>query len=308
VTAYRVEWAVSDSEDGGSGGDDGGGGDATALVPHHVHPFLLSPPLNGSATDTPSNLAATVGTPWAAFEYLLPAGGAPGAAASSAALVPGVAYAVRVTAVNAAGGGSAAAASPVSAVPRLRPVTPRYGSALLRALSADDDATSIAVSCSALQLLWAPPVASDARGAAITAFAVDWAPLGSPDSPAGAGGPGGRPEVQSLTLSAGVEGGGFAVGWDGTVSAPLPWNVDAAGLKAALEGLPGLPEVDVDDMRAHCEYRGFNESHPAVQWFWQVVREEFDREQRALLLQFVTGTSRVPARGFAHLQVRRRRV
>lgn len=67
----------------------------------------------------------------------------------------------------------------------------------------------------------------------------------------------------------------------------------------------GLPEVDVDDMRAHCEYRGFNESHPAVQWFWQVVREEFDREQRALLLQFVTGTSRVPARGFAHLQVRK---
>ena len=55
-------------------------------------------------------------------------------------------------------------------------------------------------------------------------------------------------------------------------------------------------------MRAHAEYRGLNEHHTCVNWFWLVVRE-FDREQRALLLQFVTGTSRVPARGFAPLQV-----
>ncbi len=39
-----------------------------------------------------------------------------------------------------------------------------------------------------------------------------------------------------------------------------------------------------------------------VQWFWEVVRDDFDQEQRARLLQFTTGTSGVPAQGFAFLQ------
>jgi E3 ubiquitin-protein ligase NEDD4 len=37
-------------------------------------------------------------------------------------------------------------------------------------------------------------------------------------------------------------------------------------------------------------------------WFWELVREEFDQETRARLLQFVTGTSGVPSRGFSVLQ------
>jgi E3 ubiquitin-protein ligase HUWE1 len=63
----------------------------------------------------------------------------------------------------------------------------------------------------------------------------------------------------------------------------------------------GLPDIDLDDMRAHTEYRGYTVQHPVVQWFWQVVCA-MDREERALLLQFVTGTSRVPIHGFAQLQ------
>jgi hypothetical protein len=34
-----------------------------------------------------------------------------------------------------------------------------------------------------------------------------------------------------------------------------------------------------------------------IGWFWAVIAE-FSQEQRAKLLQFVTGTSRVPAQGF----------
>jgi len=45
------------------------------------------------------------------------------------------------------------------------------------------------------------------------------------------------------------------------------------------------------------------QSHKVVQWFWEVVREDFNEEQRARLLQFSTGTSGVPAQGFAYLQV-----
>ena len=40
-----------------------------------------------------------------------------------------------------------------------------------------------------------------------------------------------------------------------------------------------------------------------VQWFWEVVRE-LDKQDLALLVQFVTGTSKVPLEGFKALQAR----
>lgn len=52
--------------------------------------------------------------------------------------------------------------------------------------------------------------------------------------------------------------------------------------------ISGLPEIDVDDLRANTEYSGFTAGSPVMQWFWEVVRE-MDAEQLALLVQFVTG-------------------
>jgi hypothetical protein len=70
--------------------------------------------------------------------------------------------------------------------------------------------------------------------------------------------------------------------------------------------LCGLPEINMDDWQAHTVYKGEFEfkgrNHPVIQWFWEVVQEEFDQEMRARLLQFSTGTSGVPLRGFAYLQ------
>jgi len=67
----------------------------------------------------------------------------------------------------------------------------------------------------------------------------------------------------------------------------------------------GLPEIDIDDWKEHTEYSGDYEasgdSSSVCQWFWEVI-EEFDQEMKARLLQFVTGTSGVPARGFGVLQ------
>jgi hypothetical protein len=67
----------------------------------------------------------------------------------------------------------------------------------------------------------------------------------------------------------------------------------------------GLPEIDMDDWRLHTEYSGDYEhiegDCPPCHWFWEVVAE-FDQEMKARLLQFVTGTSGVPARGFGVLQ------
>jgi len=48
----------------------------------------------------------------------------------------------------------------------------------------------------------------------------------------------------------------------------------------------------VDDMRANTEYSGYSPASPVIQWFWEVV-QGFSKEDKARLLQFVTGTSKV---------------
>ena len=91
--------------------------------------------------------------------------------------------------------------------------------------------------------------------------------------------------------------------------------------------LCGMQEIDVDDWQRNSIYRHYNRNSKQVVWFWQVsvteispllggqacakqhsystyvlqfVRET-DNEKRARLLQFVTGTCRVPVGGFAEL-------
>ncbi|CAO1635660.1 unnamed protein product [Parajaminaea phylloscopi] len=65
--------------------------------------------------------------------------------------------------------------------------------------------------------------------------------------------------------------------------------------------ISGLPDIDVDEWRNNTELHGYSQSDPVITWFWRAVRS-FDQETRAKLLQFVTGTSKVPLEGFAHLQ------
>jgi E3 ubiquitin-protein ligase NEDD4 len=65
--------------------------------------------------------------------------------------------------------------------------------------------------------------------------------------------------------------------------------------------LCGLPNIDVDDWIEHTIYKNCTRKTQVVQWFWKIVRE-FDQETKARLLQFATGTSGVPSRGFSVLQ------
>ncbi|XP_078408049.1 E3 ubiquitin-protein ligase NEDD4-like isoform X2 [Cetorhinus maximus] len=63
----------------------------------------------------------------------------------------------------------------------------------------------------------------------------------------------------------------------------------------------GLGDVDVNDWRQHTVYKNnYCTNHPVIQWFWKAVLL-MDAEKRIRLLQFVTGTSRVPMNGFAEL-------
>lgn len=65
--------------------------------------------------------------------------------------------------------------------------------------------------------------------------------------------------------------------------------------------ISGLPDIDVDDWKAHTEYHNYTAASQQIQWFWRAVRS-FDKEERAKLLQFVTGTSKVPLNGFKELE------
>ncbi|KAM9313153.1 E3 ubiquitin-protein ligase NEDD4 [Gastrophryne carolinensis] len=63
----------------------------------------------------------------------------------------------------------------------------------------------------------------------------------------------------------------------------------------------GLGDVDVNNWRENTKYKnGYSAGHQVIQWFWKAVLM-MDAEKRIRLLQFVTGTSRVPMNGFAEL-------
>lgn len=63
----------------------------------------------------------------------------------------------------------------------------------------------------------------------------------------------------------------------------------------------GISEIDVDDWMKNTDYRGYDEKDPVIQNFWKCIRS-WDSEQKSRLLQFATGTSRIPVNGFKDLQ------
>ena len=65
--------------------------------------------------------------------------------------------------------------------------------------------------------------------------------------------------------------------------------------------ISGLGKIDLDDWRSNTKLKHCTSDSNVVKWFWRLV-SEYDEERRARLLQFVTGSSRVPLQGFKALQ------
>ncbi|KAF9533161.1 hypothetical protein CPB83DRAFT_903141 [Crepidotus variabilis] len=63
----------------------------------------------------------------------------------------------------------------------------------------------------------------------------------------------------------------------------------------------GMSEIDMDDWTKFTDYRGYEKTDQVIQWFWQCIRA-WPAERKSRLLQFTTGTSRVPVNGFKDLQ------
>ena len=56
--------------------------------------------------------------------------------------------------------------------------------------------------------------------------------------------------------------------------------------------ISGLPDIDIEDLRAHTEYTNYKASDPTIIMLWTVVTA-FSKEEKALFVQFFSGTSKV---------------
>ncbi|KAF6760270.1 hypothetical protein DFP72DRAFT_1097039 [Ephemerocybe angulata] len=65
--------------------------------------------------------------------------------------------------------------------------------------------------------------------------------------------------------------------------------------------ISGTPDIDVDEWRAATEYVGYTSTDPNIVWWWRALKS-FNRDERAKVLSFATGTSKVPLNGFTELQ------
>ena len=83
---------------------------------------------------------------------------------------------------------------------------------------------------------------------------------------------------------------------------PVDWlrMFSAPELQLLIGGSP--KDVDVADMRANTVYAGgYHDQHPVVAAFWEVLEHDFNHEDRAAFLMFVTSCSRPPLLGFRTL-------
>jgi len=78
-------------------------------------------------------------------------------------------------------------------------------------------------------------------------------------------------------------------GFHDTIPPELISIFDAQELELVISG---LPDIDLDDLRAHTEYQGYKPTDPVINFFWSALRT-FSKDEKALFLQFVTGTSKV---------------
>ena len=67
------------------------------------------------------------------------------------------------------------------------------------------------------------------------------------------------------------------------------------------QAICGRKMIDLHSLEAHAHYsEGYRRSHRVVRWFWEFAHGLTEDGKRKLL-SFVTGSNRVPIRGFADL-------
>jgi hypothetical protein len=62
------------------------------------------------------------------------------------------------------------------------------------------------------------------------------------------------------------------------------------------ELIAGKPEIDLEYLKAHTEYRGYSPSSPVISYFWKTM-EMLSQVERSQFIRFVWGRSRLPLKG-----------
>ncbi|KAF0986929.1 hypothetical protein HZS_2164 [Henneguya salminicola] len=81
---------------------------------------------------------------------------------------------------------------------------------------------------------------------------------------------------------------------------PSPWLafIDDKELELLM---CGIQSYDLQDWRRHTIYKkGYDPNSLQIIWFWEAVKK-MEPQDKARLIQFTTGTSRIPATGFSDL-------
>jgi E3 ubiquitin-protein ligase NEDD4 len=91
----------------------------------------------------------------------------------------------------------------------------------------------------------------------------------------------------------------FITGFNELIPPDLVKVFDERELELLIGGI--ATDIDVEDWKKNTNYIGYTENDEVIQSFWRCI-SSWDNEQKSRLLQFVTGTSRIPANGFEDLQ------
>ena len=78
-------------------------------------------------------------------------------------------------------------------------------------------------------------------------------------------------------------------------------DIDVYVPNLLVSGVQQLTIIYSDDWTKFTDYRGYEVNDEVIQWFWKCVRS-WPPERKSRLLQFATGTSRIPVNGFKDLQ------
>eukprot|EP00002_Diphylleia_rotans_P000579 TRINITY_DN102_c0_g1_i1.p1 TRINITY_DN102_c0_g1~~TRINITY_DN102_c0_g1_i1.p1 ORF type:complete len:1096 (+),score=215.02 TRINITY_DN102_c0_g1_i1:29-3289(+) len=100
-----------------------------------------------------------------------------------------------------------------------------------------------------------------------------------------------------MTAAIGMQLSAFLEGFERFIPHSLICMFDEYELEILISG---SPDICIKDWRNNTGYSGIEANDELVQWFWEVVAEMLPNE-RVLLLQFVTGSARVPHGGFSGL-------
>jgi len=67
--------------------------------------------------------------------------------------------------------------------------------------------------------------------------------------------------------------------------------------------ISGEQEIDITDMKMNVILSGYKKTDSIIEWIFEILTE-FNQNQRAAFLYFVSGSTRVPFGGFANCQVK----